>query len=807
MAKATVRTRSAPAAPAVSAAARPVIQQVALWGLAALLFFPPFFRGLFFPPEQYRALACAAVLFWLVFYGRWVKREQKVFEHPLDYLMLALPAVYLYSAFFAVNIGLAVNEVVKTTLYFLVFWAAARLATNEKDADFVVRAIYLGTLGVALAGLATATEIIHIKDGFLNGRIYSSYQYPNALAALLMGVSILGVYLWQKATAEGGRLNLPFDFVPRWLRETNAAPYLYALGNYLLLAVFLGTRSRGGIVVFVPVLILFFIGVGRGWRIPCAWHLALTGGPAALAIWMFLNDAAAKQFDRAWLWIFLGALAVLAGQAVVDVWHRKNLTARIAPWRTCVIAGTAILAAGAAGLLVALQPALLRTLVRFESLGELLAAHSTVERFHWMGQAARMMLMRPLTGWGGGGWQEAYRHFQDYLYNSTQVHGHYLQVGVETGVAGLLVLVAIWAVFLWTAHRLYHASPPGSVRRHLAWAITVAAVAIGAHAAVDFDLSLSALALVLFALFGLAVGLSRPAPAPEEVRRRRRARSRSYAPPSGARLGAVSVACGLVLVAAVCLAAAGSFAAQAVAAFNSGDYMKGTSLMERARAYNPFNAEYAAALAQAYRARGDYDRALREAEEARARSRYDAARCADLASIAQAAGKYAEAEKWAEKAVSLAPFQVRWYELLAQTEFLNGYGELKKGDKDAARTYFEKAVKVPQRIAAQMAKVPPELKKLWRVAPFMTATPEVKLSAGASRYFLGEFELAARDLAAAKDELKDNAGKGEAMIWLALVKERQGQSEEAKKLLAEAEKLNKDFAAAYGQLKALPVLS
>ncbi|MGQ9712916.1 MAG: tetratricopeptide repeat protein, partial [Desulfotomaculales bacterium] len=104
------------------------------------------------------------------------------------------------------------------------------------------------------------------------------------------------------------------------------------------------------------------------------------------------------------------------------------------------------------------------------------------------------------------------------------------------------------------------------------------------------------------------------------------------------------------------------------------------------------------------------------------------------------------------------------------------------------------------------AKVTPELKKLWVGAPLMTATPDVKLSAGAAQYFLGEFDQAARSLAAAQKETKDNATRGEAMVWLALVKEKQGQAAEAKKLLEEAEKLNKDFAAAYEQLKALPVL-
>ncbi|MDK2887533.1 MAG: hypothetical protein PWP72_411 [Thermoanaerobacter sp.] len=88
---------------AAVAAARPWTYQVAFWGLAALLFFPPFFRGLFFPPEQEMALMGAAIIFWFTWLWKHGRRDYSFLTHPLDYFTLALPLVYVMAAFGAVN--------------------------------------------------------------------------------------------------------------------------------------------------------------------------------------------------------------------------------------------------------------------------------------------------------------------------------------------------------------------------------------------------------------------------------------------------------------------------------------------------------------------------------------------------------------------------------------------------------------------------------------------------------------------------------------------------------------------------------
>lgn len=47
----------------------------------------------------------AALVFWVVFMWRWLQRDNRVLANPLDYFALALPAMYILSAFGAANKG------------------------------------------------------------------------------------------------------------------------------------------------------------------------------------------------------------------------------------------------------------------------------------------------------------------------------------------------------------------------------------------------------------------------------------------------------------------------------------------------------------------------------------------------------------------------------------------------------------------------------------------------------------------------------------------------------------------------------
>lgn len=87
--------------------------------------------------------------------------------------------------------------------------------------------------------------------------------------------------------------------------------------------------------------------------------------------------------------------------------------------------------------------------VRVKSIN--LADASVQERYYFYGDAIKLFKDYPVTGAGGGGWTSVYRKYQSFLYHTTEVHSHLIQVLVETGVIGTLSLGAamllMWAQF------------------------------------------------------------------------------------------------------------------------------------------------------------------------------------------------------------------------------------------------------------------------------------------------------------------------------------------------------------------------
>ncbi len=481
-----------------------IFHTIAFWGLAILLFLPPYFRGLFFAPEQERALIFASLVFWLIFLWRWLRKDDKLLRTPLDWFALALPVVYFISSFTAVNKSLAINEVEKNILYFMTYWSISRLVRDDEDIYKILSVIYISAVGVALAGLSTSTGLIQIKDGFLEGSIYSTFQYPNALAAYLGAVMFIGLYFWDKTRnyiKETGFFSDNSFF--NKILQGNLFNYLFAVGNYILLTVLLGANSRGGLIVFSLVLIFYIIGLGAEKRLFLTLHMSLIGTISFVVISKFIPLATEKQAGIAWLWFFCGLAAVLAGQSAI-IFIERYLLER---WKddkknySRVFGGLVLLAVITGSIWLLGHVSLLQKITNFSYL------RTAFQRVNYIGTAVEMIKERPLTGWGGGGWQEAYQYFMDYYYISRQVHSYYFQVGVESGILGLLVVAGIWVLFLYMLHRLYHNNKENHVFRQLIWTLTAIFLMISGHAAIDFDLSLSAITLVLWSCFGIVAGL------------------------------------------------------------------------------------------------------------------------------------------------------------------------------------------------------------------------------------------------------------------------------------------------------------
>ncbi len=769
------------------------LRKIAFWGLALLLFFPPYFRGLFFAPEQEKALMLATLVFWLTFLWRWLQNDLKFLRGPLDYVALALPLVYIISSFVAVNKGLAIDEVVKNILYFLVYWSASRLIRNQDDVHKLLHVIYISAIGVVLAGLATATGIINIQDGFnvsqYGGFISSTFQYHNALATYLSAVFFIGVYLWYQSFSivnTGQVFETQSEFAK--LKVLN---YLYVCGNLLLLTVLLASKSRAGLLVFALVFVIYLLGMGSQKRF---YILLMTGGLGTVAYVLsekFIGLVLDGNHGQAWLWIAGGILLALAAQMLLSVIHNmvnnkwsdnpKKYFVAFASLVTMVLVTGLIWLSGKHGFI--------DKITSFDFLW------TAYHRMYYMESAIDMIKQRPILGWGGGGWQEAYEAFLNFRYTTRQAHSYYFQVGVETGLIGIAIVLGIWISYILRAYRLFRENISNMFRGQLTWLFFAMFFMIGGHALIDFDLSLSAITIVLWCVFGMTSALATHIKAKPQLQQN-----------SLKNLSLVVATISMVIIFSIAsiLAQANSLADIGYKFFSSNNIVQGINYIEKASSFNPYNSNYHMVLSQAYANQGNPKIALIEAKMAVNQSKYSFTTRNNYIQIALAAGENDLAARENERIVELAPNNIKSYEDYARNYLNLGIKELQAGNREEARAHLNKALSVSNLLSQREKTLSNIDKSLWE-GPLLTDTNVIYLVKGQVAYCLGMFSDSLGYLQQAA-QTQNGEIKGQALLWEALVQERKGNQVESNKLIDQLNTLNPQLVQNYITLKNIPVL-
>ncbi|MBX6378791.1 MAG: O-antigen ligase family protein, partial [Clostridia bacterium] len=411
----------------------------------------------------------------------------------------------------------ALGEALEVLMEAVVLWLAAELVGGDgvvARAERALRAlcvtVFASTVTVAGVGLLAAARVIDLPGAYAGGRLLSTLQYGNSLGAFLLMGCLVGLGLW---TRQRGLL----------------AAATCGLGVLLNFLAILGSQSRGTWMVY-PLAILLFLAGLRGPALARALYaqaLVLVAG--SLLSRPFYGAVLAGDVAAAGRDLGLAAAGFLAGEVLF--WRGRRFLAEqpiSRPTRQAlqVLAGlyavtvVVVYFVYTASVLPAFYDRLAPAAVieRAESIG--LGDASVQTRLAASGDALRIALDHPWLGTGGGGWNALYHLYQDRLYWTTEVHNHFFQVWVEAGTPGLILLVALWALFVAHGVALHRTlrqeagadwGQPGD-RATGSWLIHAGllsgTLALGVHSAFDFDLSLPALALLVWAAFG-AVEASR----------------------------------------------------------------------------------------------------------------------------------------------------------------------------------------------------------------------------------------------------------------------------------------------------------
>lgn len=722
---------------------------VGLWGL---VFLPPYFRGLFFNTEQNIALIFAVLVFGLWWIIKVKDDGVDIFNNPLDWFVVGLLLSYIIAYFGAVNQKLAVVEIVKHLLYFNVFWLASRLVIDYKSGSSLLNVIILSAFGVALAGMFAAMDWIQIRDGFVDGRIYSTLQYPNTLASYLLAVSILALGLWQNSKEK--------------------YQYGYMVLTYVMMVVFFGTNSRGALLLLPVVVVLTLINPWLKNKIESLlfWIFILIG--SVIANTGLIPNILEGKIGLAWVWFFLGLAIVLAGQFALDKIREKEIIKESLPQgKILLVALVLIIVIGILGWQVLLPEHITE---RFATIA--LEETSTGARVYWALEAFKMVKESPLFGLGGGAWEAAYKHFQGYYYQSTQVHNDFAQTLMEVGYIGLIFFVGLWFAMLYMGFK--NLKVVDGQLKNIQWAVMVAAISLGAHAFIDFDLALSAVTIVLFVLFGITVGIYRQH-YPYKVW------LKGVKVPVMV-LSAVFIVLQLVLP--VTLAIANSNSSKGVAAFQAGNIEDTIHYFEKAKTYDPFSSSYRIDLANFYLNQGEEEKAEEYLLAAVERDRYNYEIHQKASQIYFNLGNLPKAVEYMELARDSNRWHQETWNKLAQMYYYAGILLIQDGDFETAGEYIEKVSAMPDEISARMDTLGEWEQNLLRSKDRLTTSAEIYLYSGIGNYFMDDLETAENYLVSALEQ-----GQNEALWWLALLKEKQGNIGQMEEFFERAQEEHPEF--------------
>lgn len=259
--------------------------------LLILVFYPPFFRGMFFEKEMFPTIAVTSVVFilWAVYK---ITVNEPIIATTLDYAALSLVGAYLISTFFAVNVRASIGEVLRYFDYLFIYFMASKLMKDNKKIFMLLNVLVLSSFFVAVIGLGSSVNLIHYNGSWVGGRINSTFQYPNTAASFLMAFFLVNLALISYADN-------------RYLKA------LYGAIAYTQFYAYVFTLSRGAWLMLPFLGILLMALMPKGKRVePFMYFIGIIIA-SALPIVKFNSAVASGDAMRLVKWYLIGFLSSL----------------------------------------------------------------------------------------------------------------------------------------------------------------------------------------------------------------------------------------------------------------------------------------------------------------------------------------------------------------------------------------------------------------------------------------------------------------------------------------------------------------
>lgn len=704
-----------------------------------IIFYPPYFRGLFFPEDMFVYHIFTALAFIVVWADKIQRKDYTFIQTPLDWAVLAYAAAYLLSLLGAVHPGEAYYGFLKALNFFMVYWMVTQVVKDYRAYENILRILLAAGVGVAAIGILAATGYSHYPSAFDGKQIMSTLQYTNATAAYLAVLSLIGVTLW--------------------IREKNLVmKFVYGISTYLMMLVVIGAVSKGAWLIFIAGALLLLIGMPGIYRIKSIYNLGIAMLAAIITASSFIPAITGENQAGGLPLVLIGMLIILVGQGIWEgIIHLKNK--QILSTRVMVIS-IVIIGLLAGGILVKSIPHKLMP----ENIASELTTLSDLQNSSFTSRAAfyswglAIVKDHPVVGTGAGGWNALYHQYQDYLTYTTEAHNHFIQVWVEAGTIGFLAFISMWVLLLIIVYRIYqirkredNKSDKKTDHWVLIWGTASTALAFGLHASIDFDLSLAALALLLWVLFALInSGLKLENLSYKNVQLK-----------AGINIAMATALAFLILFTGSSYTAAHNACQKAdksiheFAEAKDGNQQNDKLIIAeqnyvKAVTLDSHSAAYHADLAQIYAIRFNqlrntnqavasdyYQKTIKEIEVAEKLSPYDIRIRNSLLNTCSKTGNIEGVVRQAEQSLKASPNDINAYNGLAKVLWMGTDNYLHAGKNKEAGSLAEKLVTVDEKITAQKKKTNPD--KPWQGKP-LALNIESRYDIARANYLTGNYK-------------------------------------------------------------------
>ncbi len=232
---------------------------------------------------------------------------------------------------------------------------------------------------------------------------------------------------------------------------------------------------------------------------------------------------------------------------------------------------------------------------RFDSID--MQDQSVNARFAFYKDALKIIKDYPIIGAGGGGWASLYFMYQSYMYWSTQTHNYFMQLWIEAGTLGLLIMLAFVGLFIIGLYRCSfrkNTDKDGDEEESrdsiLAAMLGTAVLSLLGHSIIDFDLSLSSISLMMWALIAFFMIVSRNTLEENQVILKRHRYE----------FGSMALISIGIFILVINLQVGYLNEREAVAALKEKDSKAAVTYLEKAVKRDPFNASYRIDLGRVY---------------------------------------------------------------------------------------------------------------------------------------------------------------------------------------------------------------